>query len=130
MSAPKVSSLSDLAKKCLELEKLMNKEDWDRLTFVNVKRLINDLQVDCPKEDSILDARIKWFERGLANFIDSIPVILQTPEFHQYSLVSGQIMDLDTINTFLRPSYLSIFNRRNEFPRLYMEVFDMCTRTM
>jgi hypothetical protein len=39
-------------------------------------------------------------------------------------------MDLDTINTFLRRDYLSIFNRRNEFPRLYKEVMDICTRTM
>jgi hypothetical protein len=130
MSTPNVSSLSDLAKKCIVLEELMNLEDWTYEIFLDVQGRINSLQVDCPNEESILDARIRWYERGLENFKECIPQMLETPPIDHRSRVEGQIMDLYTMDFFLRRHYLGIVNIRDEFPRLFYEVVTTCRRTM
>ncbi len=127
---PHVSSLSDLAKKCIVLEELMNREDWTCEIFSDVQDRINGLQVDCPKEESILEARIQWYERGLKNFKDCVPQMLETPPTHREHLVQGQIMNLYTMEFFLRRHYLSTPPLRDEFPRLFTEVITICTRTM
>lgn len=120
-----VSSLSDLAKKCIILEELMGREDWTCEIFFDVQDRISGLQVDCPKEESIIDARIKWYRRGLDNFKKCIPQMLETPPTHREHRVEGQIMDLYTMEYFLRRSYL-----HHEFIPIYKEVLMLCTRTM
>ena len=125
MSIPERSTLTQLAHKCLELERLLGLEKWDYDIFLDVQGRINDLQADCPKEESIIDARIKWYRRGLDSFKECIPQMLETPPTHRESRVDGQIMDLYTLEYFLFRRYLN-----HEFIPFYKEVLRLCTRTM
>ena len=130
MSTRDVSSLSDLAKKCIVLEEMMGLENWTYEIFLDVQGRINDLQGDCPGEESIFEARIQWYERGLANFKKCVPDMLENPPTHREHRVDGQIMNLYTMEYFLNRHYLTRRPLRDEFPRLFTEVITICTRTM
>jgi hypothetical protein len=127
--APPVSSLSDLAQKCTELEALMGLEEWTYDIFSGVQRRLNNLQHSCPAEESIFQARVEWYERGLKNFQKCIPMILRNPSSNPYHRVEGQIMDLYTMKFFLRRSYFTL-PLQSEFPRLFKEVIIICTKTI
>ncbi len=125
MSIPKRTTLTDLAKKCTELDALLVLDSWDYDIFLDVQGRISYLQNRCPKEKSIIDARILWYRRGLENFKECIPQILETPPTHGEHRVSGQIMSLYIMEYFLYRSYL-----HEEFVPIYKEVLTLCTRTM
>jgi hypothetical protein len=107
------------------VEEFLNLEEWTYDIFLDMQSRISGLQVDCPKQEAVVDARIRWYRRGLANFIKYVPDMLETPPTHREHRVQGQIMDLYTIEYFLTRHYL-----QGSFVSLYKEVVTLCTRTM